>query len=66
MEESTNVLAEDDKVRNVIRDTRRDIKFIIWADRKLDREEMLKEIKKFNYTTANIRQKSGATIELRV
>ncbi len=55
---------EDNKVRNVIRDTRREIKYIIWAKRKLNRREMLDEVKKFNYTSINIRQKPGAVVEI--
>lgn len=51
-------------VRNVIRDTRREIKYIIFAKKELNREEMLKEIRKFNSVSYNIRQKAGTTIEI--
>lgn len=55
---------EKPPVRNVIRDTRREIKYVIYANKELNREEMLKEIRKFNSESYNIRQKHGATIEL--
>ena len=51
-------------VRNVIRDTRREIKYVIFANKELNREEMLKEIRKFNSVTYNIRQKAGSIIEI--
>jgi hypothetical protein len=54
----------DEKVRNVIRDTRRSIKYVIWANRELNRREMLDEVKKFNYITTNIRQKRGTVCEM--
>lgn len=52
------------KTRNAITDTRRKIKYVIWAGTKLDRREMLDIIRKFNYTTINIRQKAGAVVEI--
>ena len=55
---------KEDKVKNVIRDTRRKIKYIIWADRELSREEMLDQVRKFNMDPVNIRQKYGTTVEL--
>ncbi len=54
----------NEKTRNAITDTRRKIKYIIWAERKLDRREMLDIIRKFNYTTINIRQKAGNIVEI--
>ena len=57
---------EAEKLRNVIRDTRRKVKYIIWADEKLDREGMLKQVRKHMSNTLNIRQKRGATIEIHV
>jgi hypothetical protein len=55
---------EKPPVRNVIRDTRREIKYVIYANKELNRDEMLKEIRKFNSESYNIRQKHGSTIEL--
>ncbi|TAL68796.1 MAG: hypothetical protein EPN82_08980 [Bacteroidetes bacterium] len=55
---------EKPAVRNVIRDTRREIKYVIYANKELNRDEMLKEIRKFNSVSYNIRQKHGSTIEL--
>lgn len=54
----------DNKIKNGITDTRRKVKYIIWADTKLDRREMLDIIRKFNYNTLNIRQKAGNIIEI--
>ncbi len=50
------------KVENVIRDTFRNIRYVILAERKLTREEMLKQIKNFLYEPTNIRQKAGTTV----
>ena len=55
---------EEHQVRNVIRDTRKDVKYVILADRKLSREEMLKEIRFFNYEPLNIKQKAGSTVTI--
>lgn len=55
---------EKPPVRNVIRDTRREIKYVIFANKELNREEMLKEIRKFNSVSYNIRQKHGSTVEI--
>ncbi len=54
----------DEKVRNVIRDTRKNVKYIILADKKLNRNEMLKQIKIFMYNPINIRQKRDSVVEL--
>jgi len=53
---------ENELIRNVIRDTRKDIKYIILATRKLSREEMLLEIRHFNYEPMNIKQSSGSEV----
>lgn len=55
---------ETEKVRNVIRDTRRKVKYIIWADETLDREGMLKQVRKHMSNPLNLRQKRGSTIEI--
>lgn len=52
----------EERVRNVITDVRRKVKYVIYASRKLNRDEMLKEIRFFNYDTTNIRQKSGTEV----
>lgn len=57
-------MENSNKVKNIIRDTRRDVKYVIWADRKLNREEMLRQVKLFNYNSLNIRQKPGTVIEI--
>jgi len=51
-------------VRNVIRDTRKNVKFVIMASRKLDRKEMLKQMKLFMSDTLNIRQKQDSTVTI--
>jgi hypothetical protein len=53
---------ENEQTRNVIRDTRKDIKYVILANRKLSREEMLLEIRHFNYEPLNIKQKAGSEV----
>lgn len=55
---------EKPPVRNVIRDTRREIKYVIFANKELNREEMLKELRKFNSVSYNIRQKAGSIVEI--
>jgi len=55
---------EKPPVRNVIRDTRKNVKYVIYSDKELTREGMLKEIRKFNSFSYNIRQKEGTTVEL--
>ena len=52
------------KVKNVIVNTHKNVRYIIWADRKLNRDEMLKQVRKYNYNTLNIRPKMGSEIEL--
>lgn len=56
--------SENRYVKNIIRDTRRDIRYVIYSNQKLSRREMLDEIKKFNYNPLNIKQKPGTTIEI--
>jgi hypothetical protein len=55
---------EENLVKNVIRDTRKDVKYVIWAKKKLSRDEMLRQIRYFNYNSLNIRQKQGSTVEI--
>jgi len=55
---------EEELVQNVMRDTRKDVKYIILAKRKLNRDEMLRQIRYFNYNTTNIRQKPGSTVTI--
>lgn len=56
----------DDLIKSVIKDKRRDIRYVIWAKEKLDRDGMLKQIKIFNTTSINIKQKYGSTVEIYV
>ncbi len=55
---------EENYIKNIIKDTRRDIRYVIYSNHKLTRREMLDEIKKFNYNPLNIKQKPGTTIEI--
>lgn len=57
---------EEEKVRNIIKDTRKGIRYILLANRKLSRDEMLYHIKMFNYDSLNIRQKQGTEIIIEV
>ncbi|ROL60953.1 hypothetical protein D9V86_08270 [Bacteroidetes/Chlorobi group bacterium ChocPot_Mid] len=54
----------ENKVKNVIVNTHKNVRYIIWADRKLSREEMLKQVRYYNYNTLNIRPKMDSEIEL--
>lgn len=51
-------------IKNIITDTRKNIKYIILSSKKLKREEMLRQIKFFNYDSANIRQTNGSEVTL--
>ncbi len=55
----------NDLVRNIIRDTRKNIRYIILASRKLNRTEMLEQIRYFNFNNLNLKlkQDSEVTIE---
>jgi len=53
-----------EKVKNVIRNTHKNVRYIIWADRKLTRDEMLLQVRYYNYNSLNIRPKIGSEIEL--
>ncbi len=52
-------------VRNVIRDTRKDVKYVILAGKKLNRRQMLQEIKEYNHVTLNLKTKKGSTVEIK-
>ena len=54
----------EEKIKNVIRDVRRKIKYVIWASKKLNRNEMLKVIRFHNYNTLNLRPGKGAVVEI--
>lgn len=57
---------EEKTVRNIIKDTRKGIRYILLANRKLSRDEMLYHIKMFNYDSLNIKQKQGTEIVIEV
>lgn len=63
-ESNNQPINEENLIKNIIRDTRRDIKYIIYSRQKLSRREMLDEIRKFNYNPLNIKQKPGTTITI--
>ncbi len=52
------------KVKNIIRDTRKNVKYVILADRKLDRKEMLYEVRMHNFDPVNIRTKRDSTVTI--
>ena len=54
----------EELIRNVIRDTRKNVKYVIFSHRKLDRKEMLREIREYNMISYHIRTKSDSTIEI--
>ncbi len=51
-------------IRNVMKDTRKNIKYIILADRKLTREEMLHQIRHFNYDPMNLKMKPDSEVTM--
>ncbi len=53
---------KDNQIRNVIRDTRKNIRYIILAPRKLNREEMLYQIRIFNYIPQNLKLKPDTEV----
>lgn len=55
---------EQEKIKNVIVNTHKNVRYIIWAGRKLSRDEMLKQVRYYNYNTLNIRPKSDTEIEI--
>lgn len=55
---------QNEKIKNVIVNTHKNVRYIIWADRKLNREEMLRQVRYYNYNSLNIRPKPGSEIEL--
>jgi len=62
--ENVEITEQPEKVRNVIVNTHKNVRFVIWADRKLSREEMLRQVRYYNYNSLNIRPKTDSTIEL--
>jgi hypothetical protein len=57
-------MEKNKKVENIMRDTRRDIRYIILASRKLTREEMLQIIRLYNYEPMHIKVKKGETVTI--
>ncbi|MFA6571761.1 MAG: hypothetical protein WCT77_11075 [Bacteroidota bacterium] len=55
---------DEQLIRNVLHDTRQKIKYLIYSKRILTKEEMLQEIRKFNFSPSNIGQNTGATVEI--
>lgn len=50
------------KVENILRDTRKDVRYIILASRKLTREEKLYILLHYNYDTIHLKTKPNITI----
>jgi len=50
------------KVENILRDTRKNIRYIILASRKLTREEKLRVLRHFNYDPQNLKLKPNSTV----
>lgn len=55
---------ENALVRNVVRDTRKEIKYIIMAPRKLTFDEMMYQIRMFNFNPLNLKIKSGSEVTI--
>ena len=54
----------DKTVKNIIRDTRKNVKYVIMADKKLSRDEMLRQIRFYNFNTLNQKTKRDTTVTL--
>ncbi|MGQ9818596.1 MAG: hypothetical protein ACUVQ1_01525 [Candidatus Kapaibacteriales bacterium] len=52
------------RYENVIRDTRKNIRYLIRASRKLTREEMLRVVRHFNYDPQNLKLKPNTTFAI--
>ena len=52
------------QVENKMRDTRRNVLYVILASRKLTREEMLQQIRLYNYEPMHIKVKSGEIVTI--
>ncbi|MFN3306487.1 MAG: hypothetical protein ACK42Z_04795 [Candidatus Kapaibacteriota bacterium] len=50
------------KVENILRDTRKNVRYIILASRKLTREEKLRVLRLYNYEPQNLKTKPNSTI----
>ncbi|MEJ5287102.1 MAG: hypothetical protein CH6_1135 [Candidatus Kapaibacterium sp.] len=50
------------KVENILRDTRKNVRYIILASRKLTREEKLRVLRLYNYDPQNLKTKPNSTI----
>jgi hypothetical protein len=51
-----------EKVENILRDTRKNIRYIILASRKLTREEKLRVLRHYNYDPQNLKLKPNSTV----
>lgn len=52
-------------IESKMRDTRRNVRYIIQASRKLTRDEMLREIRLHNYNNLNIKVRSGDVVTIK-
>lgn len=50
------------KVENILRDTRKNVRYVILASRKLTREEKLRVLRLYNYDPQNLKTKPNSTI----
>ncbi len=50
------------KVENVLIDTRKNVRYIIVASRKLTREEKLRVLRHYNYNPLNLKTKPNTTV----
>lgn len=50
------------KVENILRDTRKNVRYIILASRELTREEKLRVLRLYNYDPQNLKTKPNSTI----
>lgn len=64
MQEKETKNMDEPQVKNIIRDTRKNVKYVIMAHRKLTRDEMLLQVRYHNFEPSNIRTKRDSTIKI--
>ncbi len=50
------------KIENILRDTRKNVKYVIFASRKLSREEKLRILRYYNYNPLHLKTKPNTTV----
>ncbi len=62
MEKNSKQFINEQKVENILRDTRKNVRYIILASRELTREEKLRILRHYNYDPMHLKTKPNTTI----